>query len=394
MSAAPDPAVRQGPLTDIKVLDLGVLIAGPLVASYLGDLGADVVKVERPTGDPCRLNGRHIDKVGTTWKYFGRNKRTIAIDFATKEGRDQLLELVRAADIVVENFKPGTLEKWGLGYEAFQAVNPGVILVRVSGFGQEGPYSARPGFGTIAESMAGFTALNGWADGPPTLPPVPLADTFASMAAAIGALAALSRRRATGEGEVVDVSLIEPLFSLLGCQLVDYTALGVEPKRVGNRLEFAAPRGAYLCSDGKWFAISGATPDTAKRIFEAVGRPDFADDPRLATNSARSQNVELVDEIIQTWASTVTRPEALERLEATGAPVGPIYTMPDIVADRHFQARPVFVDVPDPELGSVRMPDVFCKLKNNPGRVRFAGRPIDADRAAIMRDWLGAESES
>lgn len=380
---------RRGPLVDIKVLDLGVLIAGPLVSCYMSDLGADVVKVERPTGDPCRLNGRHLDNVSLTWKYFGRNKRTVAIDFTTAEGRAELLELVRVADIVVENFRPGTLEKWGLGFDDLRAVNPDVIFTRVSGFGQAGPYRERPGFGTIAESMAGFTALNGWPDGQPTLPPLPLADTMASMAATVASLAALHRRDVAGEGEQIDVSLIEPLFSMLGCQLVDYTALGVVPQRVGNRLEFAAPRGAYQCADGSWFAISGATPAMAQRIFEAVGMPDFADDERLATNTARSANVDLVDEIIQKWASTQSREEALARLEETGAPVGPVYTIPDIVEDPHFQSRPVFVDLPDAELGSVRMPSVFAKLTNNPGAVRFGGRPIDADRESVLHDWLG-----
>jgi crotonobetainyl-CoA:carnitine CoA-transferase CaiB-like acyl-CoA transferase len=379
---------RHGPLSNVKVLDLGVLIAGPLVASYMGDFGADVVKVERPTGDPCRLNGRHIEGVSTTWKYFARNKRTISIDFATEAGRQEVLALVRAADIVVENFKPGTLEKWRLGWEDLRAVNARLIMVRVSGFGQSGPYRDRPGFGTIAESMAGYTGLNGWPNTPPTLPPIPLADTAAAMAATIAALAALNRRHETGEGELIDVSLIEPLFSYLGCQLVDYTLFGHEPQRSGNRLEFASPRGAYKTSDGKWFAISGATPDTAKRIFEAVGRPDFADDPRLATNAARNNHADLVDEIIQNWASTVTRVEALERLQGTGAPVGPVYTIGDIVNDTHFLARQLYVDIPDAQVGNVRMPNVFAKLANNPGGIRFAGRPKDADRESILRDWL------
>jgi len=380
---------RRGPLMDIKVLDLGVLIAGPLVACYMGDLGADVVKVERPSGDPCRLNGRYKDGISLTWKFYGRNKRTLVIDFATDEGRRQLLDLVRVADIVVENFRPDTLEKWGLGWEELRAVNPTLIMVRISGFGQQGPNRKRPGFGTIAESMAGFAALNGWPDGPPTLPPGGLADTTAAMAATISALAALHRRETSGEGEMIDVSLIDPLFTLLGCNLIDYTQLGVEPKRTGNRLEFAAPRGAYQCNDGGWFAISGATPDMAKRIFEAVGHPQFADDPRLVTNSARSKNADLVDEIIQRWAGTVTREEALKRLEATGAPVGPIYSMHDILNDAHFKERKLCVDVPDPELGSVCMPNVFARLRNNPSTIRFAGRPLDADRESILRDWGG-----
>lgn len=383
---------RSGPLSNVRVLDLGVLIAGPLVSCFMGDLGADVVKVERPAGDPCRLNGRHLDDVSLTWKVYGRNKRTIAIDFSTEEGRGELLDLIAAADIVVENFKPGTLEKWQLGYDRMRAVNPGVILVRISGFGQTGPYRERPGFGTIAESIAGFTALNGWPEGPPTLPPIALADSTAAMAATISALAALNRRRETGEGDQIDVNLIEPLLSLLACQMVDYSALGIEPRRMGNRLDFAAPRGAYLSGDDKWFAISGATPATARKIFEAIGYPDFEQDPRLATNAVRARNVDYVDEIIQNWASTVTRAKALDILESTGAPVGPVYTMPDIVEDAHLLSRPSFVDVPDPDLGSIRMPNVIAKLQNNPGKIRFAGRPIDADREEIRNDWLNTQA--
>lgn len=385
---------RRGPLCDIKVLDLGVVIAGPLVGCYLGDLGADVVKVERPLGDPSRATGRHVDGVSLIWKYIGRNKRTLSLDLNTEEGRARALALAAVADIVVENFRPGTLEKWGLGWETLHAANPRLILVRISGFGQHGPYRERPGFGTIAESMAGFTGLNGWPDGPPTLAPVALADTAAAKAATIAALAALHRRDVSGgEGELVDVSLIEPLFSLFSPQFIDYNFFGEEPKRVGNRLEFASPRGAYRCKDGKWFAISGATPATARKIFEAVGFPNFAADPRFATNAARMQNADAVDEIIQLWASGITREEALARLNETGAPVGPVYSMQDVIDDAHFKARPVYVDVPDPELGLVRMPNVFAQLKNNPGAIRFAGRPVDADRKSILRDWLGTEDD-
>ena len=231
MSEALPP--RRGPLRDIKVLDLGVVIAGPLVGCYLGDLGADVVKVERPSGDPSRATGRHVNGASLIWKYIGRNKRTLSLDLNTDEGRARALALAAVADIVVENFRPGTLEKWGLGWEALHAANPRLILVRISGFGQHGPYRERPGFGTIAESMAGFTGLNGWPDGPPTLAPVALADTAAAKAATIAALAALHRRHVSGgEGELVDVSLIEPLFSLFSPQFIDYNFFGEEPKRV------------------------------------------------------------------------------------------------------------------------------------------------------------------
>jgi crotonobetainyl-CoA:carnitine CoA-transferase CaiB-like acyl-CoA transferase len=380
---------RQGPLTGLKVLDLGVLVAGPLVGCYLGDLGADVVKIERPGGDPSRMTGRHVMGESLIWKYLGRNKRSVAVDFGSDEGKALVLRLAATADIVVENFRAGTLEKWGLGWNELRAVNPRLVMVRISGFGQKGPYRGKPGFGTVAESMAGFTNLNGWPDGPPTLSPIALADTAAAMAATISVLAAVIKRNETGQGDVVDVSLIEPLFSYFGPQLLDYWFFKEEPKRLGNRLEFASPRGAYLCSDGKWLALSGATPQTAARIFEAIGRSDLNTDPEFSTNAARMRNADAVDEIIGAWAVTLPREEALERLAATGAPVGPVYSMQDIFDDPHFQQRPVFVDVADETLGEVRMPAVFAQLQNNPGAVRFCGRPVDADRVDVMRDWLG-----
>ena len=383
----------QGPLVGLKVLDLGVLIAGPLVGCYLGDMGADVVKVERPTGDPSRATGRHVEGVSLIWKYIGRNKRSISIDFGVEEGRQLVLDLAASADILIENFRPGTLEKWGLGWDALHAVNPRLVMARISGFGQTGPYARRSGFGTVAESMAGFTNLNGWPEGPPTLSPIALADTAAAMAATIAVLAALHRRDATGEGEQVDISLIEPLFSYFGPQFVDYCQFGEEPKRVGNRLDFASPRGAYVCKDGKWLALSGATQITAGNIFRAIGRTELLDDPRFATNAARMKNADAVDEAIQQWASTLPRAEALDRLYETGAPVGPVYGMQDILDDPHFQERSVHVEVPDPELGAIRLPNIFARFMNAPGAIRFAGRPVNADRVSVLADWLGRDAE-
>jgi crotonobetainyl-CoA:carnitine CoA-transferase CaiB-like acyl-CoA transferase len=391
MTATPDAQMppAQGPLKGIKVLDLGVLLAGPLVGCYMGDLGADVVKVERPTGDPCRVTGRHVKGESLIWKYLGRNKRSVAVDFASPEGRELILRLAAVADIVLENFRPGTLEKWQLGWEDLRKVNPKIIMVRISGFGQSGPYSDRPGFGTVAESMAGFTNLNGWPEGPPTLAPIALADTAAAMSATISALAALVNRDRTGQGELIDVSLIEPLFSYFGPQLMDYWFFKQEPRRWGNRLEFASPRGAYQCKDGKWLAISGATPQTAARIFEAVGRPDLISDPNFNSNAARMKNADEVDRIIGAWAITLPRDEALAALNKTGAPVGPVYSMQDIMDDPHFQSRGIVADVPDPVLGTVKFPSVFARLSNNPGAIRFGGRPVNADRDTVLKEWLG-----
>jgi crotonobetainyl-CoA:carnitine CoA-transferase CaiB-like acyl-CoA transferase len=385
---------RQGPLTSLRVLDLGVLVAGPLVGCFMSDLGADVVKIERPGGDPARKTGRHVKGESLIWKYLGRNKRSMVVDFRTQEGRDLILRLSRAADVVVENFRPGTLEKWGLGWEDLHKVNPQLVMVRISGFGQHGPYRTRPGFGTVAESMSGFTHLNGWPDGPPTLPPVALADTAAAMAGTIAALAALINREHTGQGELIDVSLIEPLFGYLGPQLMDYWFFREEPRRVGNRLEFAAPRGAYQCKDGKWLALSGATPQTAARIFEAIGHAELNRDPRFATNAERVKHADEIDQIIGAWTATVPREEALRRLNDTGAPVGPVYTLQDTLDDEHFQSRPVAVEVSDPVLGSIKLPNVFAQLATHPGKVRFGGRPLDADRDDVLAEWLGEAPQS
>ncbi|MEP7312567.1 MAG: CoA transferase [Pseudomonadota bacterium] len=393
MPFAPPTPPPQGPLKGVRVLDLGVLLAGPLVGCYFGDLGADVVKVERPTGDPSRVTGRKVKGESLIWKFLGRNKRTIAIDFSQEEGRDLVLKLVAQADIVVENFRPGTLEKWRLGWEDLRKANSRIIMVRISGFGQEGPYRERAGFGTIAESMAGFTNINGWPDGPPTLPPVPIADTTAAMSATISALAALHNRDRTGSGELIDVSLIEPLLGCMSTQVLDYSFFHEEPRRQGNRLEFASPRGAFQCNDGKWFAISGATPQSAARIFEAIGRPDMNSNPHFSSNAERLKRPQEVEAIIGEWSRTVSRAEALDRLTGTGAPVGPVYSMQDILDDEHFKQRAVVVEVPDPVLGSVTFPNVFAKLTNCPGAIRFGGRPIDADREEVLFEWLAEGRE-
>jgi len=384
-----------GPLSGIKVLDLGVLIAGPLVGAYFGDLGADVVKVERPGGDPARKTGRFVEDVSLIWKYIGRNKRTIALDFGDDADREVLEALIAEADVVIENFRPGVLERHDLAPARLLALNPRLVITRISGFGQSGPYRDRSGFGTVAESMVGFVNLNGWPDGPPTLPPVALADTTAALAAAVCTLSAVLRARATGEGDVVDVSLLEPLLNMMSPQFIDYQFTGRDPVRVGNRLEFAAPRGAYRCRDGGWIALSGATPRTAASVFEAIGRADLNDDPRFATNAARIEHVEEIDRILADWAATRTREEAVAALESTGAAIGPVYSMADILADPHFRDRGTFTEIPDEELGSIKLPNVFGRFERANAAHRHAGRPVDADREAIVDEWLGrAPSEA
>jgi len=383
-----------GPLDGLKVLDLGVLIAGPLVGAYLGDLGADVIKVERPGGDPSRLTGTRVADVSLIWKYIGRNKRTISLDFGDTSDRKILDRLIDEADVVIENFRPGTLARHGLDAKVIAERNRRAVVLSISGFGQTGPYRERAGFGTVAESMVGLVNINGWPDGPPTLPPVALADTTAAMAATVAVLAALHRREKTGEGDIIDVGLLEPLFSCLAPQFLDYQFTGREPQRHGNRLEFAAPRGAYRCADGGWFAISGATPAGARRIFEAIGRADLNDHPGFRTNEARVERYDEIDAIIGGWAAERTRAEALAALEETGAAVGPVYSMGDLLADRHFREREVFVELPDDDLGSIKVANVFARFARTPAQMRFAGRPENADAAEIRRSgFRSAEGE-
>ncbi|GGA68722.1 CoA transferase [Pseudoclavibacter endophyticus] len=381
-----------GPLAGLKVLDLGVLIAGPLVGAYLGDLGADVVKVERPGGDPCRLTGTKVGDVSLIWKYIGRNKRTISLDFGDDDDRETLLALVDAADVIIENFRPGTLARHGLDLPTLSKRNPSAVCVSISGFGQHGDYAQRAGFGTVAESMVGFVNVNGWPDGPPTLPPVAMADSAAAMSATIAVLAALLKRESSATGDVIDVSLLEPLFTYLTPQFLDYQFTGMEPQRHGNRLEFAAPRGAYRCGDGKWFAISGATPAGARRIFSAIGRDDMNEDERYLTNTARVQHYDEIDDIIGAWAGERTRDEAIDALAATGAAVGPVYGMSDVLEDQHFAQRQVYVDLPDDDVGHLKLPNVFARFTNSPAAHRHAGRPENADATAIRNSWIGERS--
>jgi formyl-CoA transferase len=383
-------AERSGPLIHYKVLDLGVLFAAPLIGSYLADFGADVVKVERPDGgDSLRHLGVIEGCDSLPWKYTGRNKRSIAADLRTSDGQDMVRRLVAKADVVLENFRPGVMERWNLGWDDLHEINPRLVMARVSGFGQQGPYRNRPGFGTIAESMSGYASINGWPDGPPTLPPFGLADGVAALAGAFSVVSALLwRDRVSGEGQSIDIAITDPIFALLGAQATVYDKTGVVQARTGNRVAGSVPRGAYRCRDGKWVALSGSTQAIAERIFAAIGRTDLVEDPRFATNRERIKHADEVDDLLVEWISARDRAEVLEVLVASEAAVGPIYTIADILEDEHFKERPMFVRVPDAELGDVLVPNVIAHLSDTPAAMRHAGRPLDADRDSILADWL------
>ncbi|MGW6562662.1 CaiB/BaiF CoA transferase family protein [Streptomyces hydrogenans] len=382
MTTAPSPAP---PLEGLRVLDLATLFAGPLAAMMLGDFGADVVKVEHPRKpDPSRGHGPAKDGVGLWWKVLGRNKRTVTLDLSTPGGRDALLRLAADADVIVENFRPGTLERWGLGWEELSAVNPRLVLARVTGFGQFGPYAHRPGFGTLAEAMSGFAAITGEPDGPPTLPPFGLADSVAALATAYAVMTALTARTTTGQGQVVDMAIIEPMLAVIGPHALWYDQLGYVQPRTGNRSRNNAPRNTYRTSDGSWVAVSTSAQSIAERVLRLVGRPELIDEPWFADGTGRAAHAEELDAAVGGWIARHTRDEAMAAFEKAEAAIAPVYDVRDVLDDPQYQALGTVTEVPDPELGPIRMQNVLFRLSDTPGEIRWAGRPHGADTEEVL----------
>ena len=357
----------------IKVIDAANLFAGPLAATILGDFGAEVLKVEHPRGDPSRSHGFSRDGVGLWWKMLGRNKRCVTLNLSKPEGQEIFKRLAGDADVVIESFRPGTFERWNLGYEELRRENPGLILARVTGFGQFGPYKNRPGFGTLAESMSGFAHVTGQPDGPPTLPPFGLADGIAALATAVAILTALRARDVTREGQVVDLAIIEPIFTVLGPQPIVYDQLGIVQKRSGNRSVNNAPRNTYETKDGHWVAISTSAQNIAERVMRLVGRPEYIDEPWFQKGSERAKHADELDEAVGAWISERTRDEVVEAFDEAGAAVAPIYSIADIMEDSQYEALDSIITVDDPELGPVRMQNVLFRLSETPGEVRWSG---------------------
>jgi crotonobetainyl-CoA:carnitine CoA-transferase CaiB-like acyl-CoA transferase len=374
------------PLAGLRVLDVATLFAGPLAATLLGDFGAEVVKVEHPAKpDPCRGHGPAKDGVGLWWKLLGRNKRTVTADLSTPGGRSVLLRLAAHADVLVENFRPGTLEKWDLGWEELSAVNPRLVLARVTAFGQFGPYAHRPGFGTLAEAMSGFAAITGEPDAPPTLPPFGLADSIAGLTTAYAVMTALAARERTGQGQVVDMAIIEPILTVLGPQPVWYDQLGYVQPRTGNRSTNNAPRNTYRTADGGWVAVSTSAQSVAVRLMELVGRPDLAARPWFATGAGRAEHADELDAAVGAWIAERTREEVLAEFEKAEAAVAPVQDVREVLTDPQYQALGTFATVPDdPELGVLRMQNVLFRLSATPGGIRWAGRPHGADTEAVL----------
>ncbi|WP_329443641.1 CoA transferase [Streptomyces canus] len=382
------------PLTGLRVLDLATLFAGPIAATMLGDFGAEVVKIEHPTKpDPSRGHGPSKDGVGLWWKVLGRNKRTITIDLSKRGGRATFLCLAETADVVIENFRPGTLEKWDLGWPELSAVNPRLVLTRVTGFGQFGPYAHRPGFGTLAEAMSGFAAITGEPGAPPVLPPFGLADSIAGLATAYAVMTALAARDRTGEGQVVDMAIIEPILTVLGPQPTWYDQLGLVQERTGNRSANNAPRNTYRTADGTWVAVSTSAQSIAERVMHLVGRPELIDEPWFATGAQRAAHADVLDRAVGSWIAERTRTEVLAAFEKAEAAVAPIQDIRDVMADPQYQALDTVTTVDDPELGPLRMQNVLFRLSSTPGTIRWAGRPHGADTDEVLMELGLTEAE-
>ena len=367
------------PLEGLNVVDIAVLFAGPTISQNLGDFGADVIKVEHPElGDSLRSLGATKDGVPLWWKVTNRNKKCVTLDLSKPEGQTLLKELIADADVLTENFRPGTLEKWGLGWDVLHGVNPRLVMVRVSGFGQTGPYKDRPGFGTLAEAMSGFAHITGQPDGPPTLPGYGLADSMAGQFGTWAVMFALYERdHKSGRGQMLDLSVMEPIFTTTGDQALAYDQLGVVQQRTGNRVpSIGAPRNVYRARDGVWLALSANAPALAKRVFAAIGRPELNDDPRFADNRARIANIDEVDAIVGGWIAERRAAEVLTTFDEYECACVPVYDIAGIFADPHVRARETITTVEDPELGPVRMQNVVPKFSRTPGRVRWPG-PTD-----------------
>jgi formyl-CoA transferase len=373
-----------GALSGIRVLDAATLFAGPLAATLLADYGAEVIKIEHPRGDPVRTHGAQRDGVGLWWKMLGRGKKAVTLYLGSPEGQELFRRLAADADVVIENFRPGTLERWGLGYDDLREINPRLVLARVTGFGQTGPYAKRPGFGTLAEAMSGFAAITGEPDGPPTLPPFGLADGIAALTTAFAVMTALRARDETGRGQQVDLAIIEPILTLLGPQIITYDQLGELQKRTGNRSHNNAPRNTYRTRDGSWVAISTSAQSIAERVMRLVGRPEFIDEPWFATGAQRAEHADELDEAVGSWIAERDRDEVVKAFEEAQAAVAPIYDAADIMADPQFEALGTIATVPDDELGPLRMQNVLFRLSETPGRIESAGPPLGAHTAEIL----------
>ena len=382
-----------GPLKGLRVIDAGQMIAAPLACTLLADFGADVIKIEHPTnGDAMRSRPPEKDGKSLWWKVIGRNKRNITLNLSKKEGQALLLRLVATADVLVENYRPGTFERWGLSYEQLKAVNPRLVFVRVSGYGQTGPYASRGGYGTVAEAFTGIPSFTGFPDGPPTLSSsFAMADSIAANFAAMAAMFAIFERDQGGSniGQEVDVSLFEPLFRLTEFQAIAYDQIGLVRERIGNRSSTDSPRNAYQTMDNRYIAISASTQKSFERLVEAMGMGELGRDPRFTDGLARQRNADVLDQLMSNWFRGKDFTEALRILEDGEVVSGPVLTIAEIFKDPHYAARETIATVPDHDFTSLRMPNATPRMSRTPGKIRHAGQELGSSNEAIYCGELG-----
>jgi crotonobetainyl-CoA:carnitine CoA-transferase CaiB-like acyl-CoA transferase len=396
MTAYKSTSPPGGPLQGVRVLDISTVYAAPITAMLLGDYGADVIKIEHPRGDPARSHGANKDGHGLWWKVISRNKRCVTLNLGTREGQQILRDLIVDTDVLVENFRPGVLEKWNLGPDQLHAINPRLIMLRITGFGQTGPYARRRAFGTLAEAMSGFAHQTGEEDGPPTLPPFGLADGVAGISGAFAIMTALFHRDRRGDaesGQVIDLSLLEPLVGILGPGPTAFDQLGTVAGRHGNRSPNNAPRNAYLTRDDRWVAISASATSVAERVMRLVGRPDLVEQPWFDSAGERSRHGDLLDDAVAKWIADRPLSEVTEQFQRAGAALAPIYDVQQLMNDPHVVARESITTIDDEDLGPIRMQNLIFRMLGTPGSIRFAGRRLGQDNEQFYRESLGITQE-
>ena len=385
-----DPSLR-GPLADVRVIDLSRLVAGNMLSAYLADFGADVIKVERE-GKGDDLRSWREEGWDIYWKVYGRNKRSLVLDLKSDEGLSTLKRLLKHSHIFIENFVPGGLEKMGLGPDVLLEINPALVIVRVSGWGQTGPYKHKPGFGTLVEAMSGFAYLNGFPDRPPALPPLALADMIAGIYGAAGVLTALRVAEKEGRGQIIDLSLFEPIFSVISSEAAKSSLTGQATMRAGNQSSHTAPRNIYVCSDGKHVAMSGSMQSMAMRILDTIGRPELKTDVRFETNDGRVKNRNELDGIISAFIGSKTQDENLALFEAAGVTVGPVYSVIDLLDHPYAREREAIVELEDKDIGSVPMHNIVPRLSESPGGFRYPAPRVGEHTADILAELKSLEA--
>lgn len=382
-----------GPLEGFRVLELGSTVAGPFCGRLLGDFGAEVIKVEPPEGDPVRTMGKHVDGKSLYAATILRNKQLISLDLRKTAAREVVKRLAAHCDIVVENFRPGTLEKWGIGFDTLRAVNPGLIMVRISGFGQTGPYRDRPGYGFLGDAVGGMLHINGYPDRPPVRAAVPVTDMVTALYGAFGAVMALLARKDSGRGQVVDASLYESSFSLMESHVPAFEKLGHIAMRAGSRLPGSTPNSLYPTADGGYIAMAASSDPVFRRLAAVMQQPELASDPRFATALARVQHQDEIDPIIGSWTAGFALAELEPLLHRSDVPASRVFTMEDIFRDPHFAARDAIVHAPDEDLGTVAMPAPNPKLSETPGSVKHAGAKVGAHTVAVLKRVAAMSTE-